>query len=88
MGDRDRAVMPQCPTQLWAPIASVPAFLMDRGGNPMIIDFATPVVAAGKVQVAQVAGIQLPSGAILNRFSYGHRCLYHMLEDNLNDVAR
>ena len=34
---------------------------------PMIVDFATTVVAAGKVQVARDKGVDLPPGAILNK---------------------
>jgi LDH2 family malate/lactate/ureidoglycolate dehydrogenase len=47
------------------PIAA--GFPVGADGSPMIIDFATTAVAAGKVQVARAAGAQLPPGSLLNR---------------------
>jgi hydroxycarboxylate dehydrogenase B len=46
---------------------------------PMIVDFATTVVAGGKVEVARAKGVELPPGAILDK--HGRPSV------NPNDVA-
>lgn len=37
-----------------------------RGGNPLILDIATSVIAEGKIQVARNKGERLPSGLVLD----------------------
>lgn len=42
-------------------------FPTDGARPPVIVDFATTVIAGGKIQVARAAGTRLPTGAILDR---------------------
>src|SRR5262249_25318275 len=42
-------------------------FPTDGARPPVIVDFATTVVAGGKIHVARAAGTRLPEGAILDR---------------------